>query len=176
MTRKYLFALGAAGLLAAPSARAADTPPAAQVTAVSVVPTPGHAEIVIAMQGAAEVRDFVLREPDRLVIDVVGATLRSTGSSYDGVQRGVIKDVRYSQFRPDVVRIAIYLDGSPDYRLEKGNDAVRVRFGSDRGFLAWSSAAPADLTPPAAPATRSTRVGGVGARLVSRPRSKSARR
>ena len=148
MTRKILFALGAASLLAAPPLRAADVPPAAQVTAVSIVPTPGHAEIVIALDGAAEVRDFVLRGPDRLVIDVVGATLRRSGAAYDGIQRGGIKDIRYSQFRPDVVRIAIYLDGARDYRLEKGADAVRVRFGADQGFLAWSSAAPADLEPP----------------------------
>ena len=148
MTHKILFALGAASLLAAPPVRAADIPPAAQVTAVSIVPTPGHAEIVIALDGAAEVRDFVLRGPDRLVIDVVGATLRRSGAAYDGIQRGGIKDIRYSQFRPDVVRIAIYLDGARDYRLEKGSDAVRVRFGADRSFLAWSSAAPADLEPP----------------------------
>jgi type IV pilus assembly protein PilQ len=118
------------------------------VTAVSIVPTPGHAEIVIALDGAAEVRDFMLRGPDRLVIDVVGATLHRSGTAYDGIQRGGIKDIRYSQFRPDVVRIAIYLDGARDYRLEKSSDAVRVRFGADQSFLAWSSAAPADLEPP----------------------------
>jgi type IV pilus assembly protein PilQ len=149
MTRKTLFALGAMSLLAAPLLRAADTPPAAQVTAVSVVPTPGHAEIVIALDGAAEVRDFVLRAPDRLVIDLVGATLKGTGAAYDGIQRGGIKDVRYSQFRSDVVRVAIYLDGARDYRLEKSAGSVRVRFGADQSFLAWSSAAPGDLQPPA---------------------------
>jgi type IV pilus assembly protein PilQ len=153
MMRKILFALGAASLFTASIVRAADIPPAAQVTAVSVVPTPGHAEIVIALQGAAEVRDFVLREPDRLVIDVVGATLRRDGAAYDGIQRGGIKDIRYSQFRPDVVRIAIYLDGAHDYRLERGDDGIRVRFGSDQNFLAWSSAAPADMEPPAARGT-----------------------
>jgi len=148
MMRKFLFAGGALSLLAAAPARADETPPDAQVTAVSVVPTPGHAEIVIALDGVAEVRDFVLRDPARLVVDVVGATLRQSGAAYDGVQRGGIKDIRYSQFRPDVVRIAIYLDGERDYRLEKGDDAVRVRLGADQSFLAWSSAAPADLQLP----------------------------
>jgi type IV pilus assembly protein PilQ len=151
MTQKILFALGAASLLAASPIRADVTPPAAQVTAVSVVPTPGHAEIVIALQGAADVRDFVLRDPDRLVIDVVGATLKNSGAAYDGIRRGAITDVRFSQFRPDVVRIAIYLDSEREYRLEKGDDAIRVRFGADQSFLAWSSAAPAELQPPRAP-------------------------
>jgi type IV pilus assembly protein PilQ len=159
MTRKFLFVsslalglcLGAAALLAAQPARADDPPAGAEVTAVSVVPTPGHAEIVIAFQGSTvDVRDFVLREPDRLVIDVVGATLQKSGAAYDGVARGGIRDIRYSQFRPDVVRVAIYLDGARDYRLEKSGDAIRVRFGADDSFLAWSSASPADLQPPVA--------------------------
>lgn len=150
MTYQSLFAVGAACLLAtAPLTADHRTPPASEVTAVSVIPTPGHAELIIAVSGAVEVRDFILRSPDRLVIDIVGARLKS-GAAYDGIQRGGIKDVRYSQFRPDVVRVAIYLDGNRDYRLEKGDDAVRIRFGADRTFLAWSSMSPADLVPPGA--------------------------
>ncbi len=164
MTRKFQFvpslafglALGAAALLAAQPARADDPPAGAEVTAVSVVPTPGHAEIVIAFNGAVEYKDFSLREPDRLVIDVVGATLQKSGATYDGVNRGGIRDIRYSQFRPDVVRVAIYLDDARDYRVEKSGGTIRVRFGSDNSFLAWSSASPADMTPP--PARRAPEV------------------
>ena len=150
MTRQFLFALGAIALITRPCAGRTMKGPASQVTAVSVVATPGHAEIVIAVKGAVDVRDFVLREPDRLVVDVVGATLQHTGAAYDGVARAGITDIRYSQFRPDVVRIAIYLDGSRDYHLEKTEDGVRVRFGADGAFLAWSSASPADMVPPVA--------------------------
>jgi type IV pilus assembly protein PilQ len=121
---------------------------AAEVTAVSVIPTPGRAEIVIAFRGAVEYKDFPLREPDRLVIDVVGATLQRSGLAYDGVNRGGIKDIRYSQFNPNVVRVAIYLDGSRDYRVEKTGDAIRVSFGVDQSFLAWTSRAPSELQPP----------------------------
>jgi type IV pilus assembly protein PilQ len=147
MTRMQLFALATAALAAAAPARAI-TPPAGQVTAVSVVPTPGRAEIVINVRGAVEVKDFVLREPNRLVIDVLGATLAGSGATYDGVNRAGVTDIRYSQFRPDVVRIAIYLDDVRDYRVDRDGDAVRVSFGSDQSFLAWSSRAPADLKPP----------------------------
>ena len=153
MTRMQLLALGTLAL--AVTAGAVEKGPSAEVTAVSIVPRPGHAEIVIAVRGAVDVRDFALREPDRLVIDVVGATLARTGNSYDGVTRAGIRDIRYSQFRPDVVRVAIYLDGARDYHLEKGSDAVRVRFGADDdSFLAWSSLAPADLPVPAPRADR----------------------
>lgn len=171
MMRKFLFAVGAAGLLAAPPARAGETPPSGQVTAVSVVPRPGHAEIVIALEGAADVRDFVLRNPDRLVVDLVGATLHKSGAAYDGVRRGGIKDIRYSQFKPDVVRIAIYLDGEHDYRLEKAADGVRIRFGADQSFLAWSSAMPAELKAP--PAVRSVAAPEPEVKLPAEPASAS---
>lgn len=122
----------------------------AEVTAVSVIPTAGRAEIVIAFRGAVECRDFPLREPDRVVVDIVGATLQRSGSAYDGVNRGGIRDVRYSQFNPNVVRVAIYLDRSRDYKVERTGDACRVSFGVDQSFLAWSSRAPGDMTPPSA--------------------------
>jgi type IV pilus assembly protein PilQ len=122
----------------------------AEVTAVSVIPMAGRAEIVIAFRGAVECRDFPLREPDRVVVDIVGATLQRSGSAYDGVNRGGIRDVRYSQFNPNVVRVAIYLDRSRDYKVERTGDACRVSFGVDQSFLAWSSRAPGDLTPPTA--------------------------
>lgn len=149
--------LSTTSLLTAGSPRDERPRAAAEVTAVSVVPTPGKAEIVIAFRGAVEYQDFPLREPDRVVIDVVGATLQRSGKAYDGVNRGGIKDVRYSQFRPDVVRITIELDGSRDYHVEKAGDAIRVSFGVDQSFLAWSSRAPADLQPPAAASARAQR-------------------
>jgi len=148
MTSKLLFALATAALVGATPGRAAP-PPTGQVTAVSVVPTPGRAEIVINIRGAVEVKDFVLREPNRLVIDVLGATLSASGATYDGINRAGVSDVRYSQFRPDVVRVAIYLDEQRDYRVERDGDAVRISFGADQSFLAWSSTAPSELKPPA---------------------------
>jgi len=154
MTRSFLYAFSAAALLAASPARADDSSgPAGEVTTVSVVPTPGEAQILIAVRGSVDVKDFILREPDRLVIDIVGATL-SPGSAYDGVLRGGITDIRYAQFRSDVVRVAIYLDRSRTYRVERLDDAIQVSFGTDQSFLAWSSASPALLQPPPAPARR----------------------
>ncbi len=150
--RRLVACLGVFALVTASPLRADETGTSAEVTAVSVLPTPGHAELVIALRGAAEVRDFVLRSPDRLVIDIVGATLQRSGAAYDGLRRGAIRDVRFSQFRPDVVRVVIQLDAATDYSLERSGDEVRIRFGSDQSFLAWSSAAPSELLPPRAAA------------------------
>ncbi len=139
----------AAGLVAVNPLRA-EGPASGEVTGVSVMPAPGRADIVINVRGAVEVKDFSLREPDRLVIDVVGARLNGGVSAYDGVNRSGILDVKYAQFRPDVVRIAIYLTGARPYKVERVGDAVHVSFGSEGGFLAWSSTSPAQMTPPAA--------------------------
>ena len=84
------------------------------------------------------------------MIDVLGATL-SAGATYDGINRAGVSDIRYSQFRPDVVRVAIYLDEQRDYRVERDGDAVRISFGADQSFLAWSSRAPSEMKPPAPP-------------------------
>jgi type IV pilus assembly protein PilQ len=139
----------AAGLVTVAPARA-EGPASGEVTGVSVMPAPGRADIVINVHGAVEVKDFSLREPDRLVIDVVGARLNGGAAAYDGVNRSGILDVKYAQFRPDVVRIAIYLSEARAYKVERVGDAVHVSFGSEGGFLAWSSTTPGQLTPPAA--------------------------
>src|SRR5258708_39164874 len=69
------------------------------VTSLAVVPAAGKAEVVIGVAGGIEVRDFTLRSPDRIVIDLSGASLGMSGGTYDHVARAGISDVRYSQFQ-----------------------------------------------------------------------------
>lgn len=145
---RVILAAAAALLIAAP-ASADDGPLSGEVTAVSVMPSPGRAEIVVNVHGTVDVKDFMLRNPDRLVLDVVGARLSGGTSLYDGVNRGGVRNLRYNQFRPDVVRIVLELDAAKDYKVTRDGDAIRVSFGSDRTFLSWSSTAPSSLTPPA---------------------------
>jgi type IV pilus assembly protein PilQ len=142
----------------------AEGPGSGEVTAVSLAPAAGKTEIVVNVRGAVDVRDFLLSSPDRLVLDVVGAKLGGTTATlYDGVKRGGVVNLRYSQFRPDIVRIVIDLEGPQTYKIDRSSDdAIRVSFGSGEGFQAWSStddvAAPvaevadmAEVTPVAAP-------------------------
>ncbi|MBA3258771.1 MAG: AMIN domain-containing protein, partial [Gemmatimonadales bacterium] len=125
--------LGASLALASP-ARASE-PGSGEVTAVSLAPAAGKAEVVIAFRGAVEVKDFLLASPDRLVLDVVGARLSAGAPAiYDGVKRGGVLSLRYSQFRPDVVRIVLELDGPTAYEVERTGQAVRVTFGDEGGF------------------------------------------
>jgi type IV pilus assembly protein PilQ len=145
MTRMHRLLLAAALLCPASPALAEGGPASGEVTGVSVLPAPGKADVVINVRGAVQVRDFMLHAPERLVVDVVGARLSAGSSLYDGVNRGGVVNLRYSQFRPDVVRIVLDLQGVKDYKLARSDEEVRVSFGADQAFAAWSSssAAPA---------------------------------
>ena len=128
-----------ASLTTATSARA-DEPVRGEVTAVSLAPAAGKTEIVINVSGMVDVRDFLLSSPDRLVLDVVGAKLGGTTATlYDGVKRGGVVNLRYSQFRPDIVRIVVDLEGPQTYNIDRSSGAIRVSFSSAEGFQAWSS-------------------------------------
>src|SRR5207302_2184555 len=81
-----------------------------EIKAVSVLPAARSVEVVIDLQGAVDVQDFTLASPARLVIDLQGARLVAPAVLYDGQNRGGIKNIRYAQFRPGVVRVVIDLD------------------------------------------------------------------
>jgi type IV pilus assembly protein PilQ len=157
LTRCVLAA--AAVLVTATPARAAALQ-GGQVTGVSLLPAPGRAEVVVGVRGKVEVRDFVLRSPDRLVLDISGARLAGISADYDGVVRGGVKNLRYGQYQNDVVRVVVELDALKDYKVERTGDAVSVSFASDLTFLSWSSATPAAMLPDAT---------AVAARAVEEP-------
>jgi type IV pilus assembly protein PilQ len=157
LTRCVLAA--AAVLVTATPARAAALQ-GGQVTGVSLLPAPGRAEVVVGVRGDVEVRDFVLRSPDRLVLDISGARLAGISADYDGVVRGGVKNLRYGQYQNDVVRVVVELDALKDYKVERTGDAVSVSFASDLTFLSWSSATPAAMLPDAT---------AVAARAVEEP-------
>jgi type IV pilus assembly protein PilQ len=134
------FVLIATAAFGAVSPARADEPASGEVTAVSLSPAAGKAEVVIGIHGAVQVRDFTLTTPDRLVLDVVGARLNQTAAAlYDGVNRGGVLNLRYSQFRPDVVRIVLELDGPKTYQIDRAAQAIRVNFGPAPSFQAWTS-------------------------------------
>ncbi len=138
MHRSWTF-LASVFLLAAPSASAAIERDG-EVRAVSLVPTSGKAELVIQIQGAVQVTDRTLSDPSRIVLDIAGATLGAGMSrlAYDGVKRAGVLNVRLSQYTPDVVRVVMDVERLVPYRVERSDEAIRVSFGSDQGFLAWN--------------------------------------
>ena len=128
-----------------------------EVRSVTVAPASGKVAVVIDLRGAVEVQDFTLESPARLVLDLIGARLAAPATLYDGQNRGGVKNIRYGQFRPGVVRVVIDLDALKDYHIDRSNGQVRVEIGSERtSFAAWTSggtttvatAAPAPAAPP----------------------------
>ncbi|HUC41868.1 MAG TPA: AMIN domain-containing protein, partial [Gemmatimonadales bacterium] len=120
-----------------------------EVRGVSVLPGAGKVEIVIDLQGAAVVQDFTLANPARLVIDLQGTRLTAPVTLYDGKNRGGVRNVRYAQFKPDVVRVVIDLDALKDYQVERAAGQVRVHIGTERSaFAAWSSSTVQPAAPP----------------------------
>ncbi|MEX2110978.1 MAG: AMIN domain-containing protein [Gemmatimonadaceae bacterium] len=153
----FLKALPAVALLFLPQ-------PVASVHTVSVVPASGKTEVVIGVNAAVAVKNFTLGSPHRVVVDIHGATLDMSGRRYDKVARGGITNVRYSQFKPNVVRVVIELDAVHPYEVKRADGEVRVAIsGGTAASSSWSSsrnasyaAAPSSApqrTPPAADVT-----------------------
>jgi len=136
-------ALGASGVPARAAyiesdARQANRSSASPVNGVSIVAAEGRAEVVIAVGGPVEVFDFTVENPHRIVLDLNGARL-TANSAYDGIVRAGIANVRMSQFRPEVVRIVLDLQGARQYTVARGPSDIRVTIPSTDQFAAWHS-------------------------------------
>ena len=120
MTGMYrLMLVAAAALWAATSPRAAG--PDGEVTAVSLAPAAGKTEIVVNVRGAVDVRDFLLdlARPAGARRGRRRARRPPPPTLYDGVKRGGVVNLRYSQFRPDMVRIVVDLEGPQTYDVDR---------------------------------------------------------
>ena len=157
-------------------ARAAttNTPGGGEVRALSVVPAMGRAEVVVAVDGAVEVKDFTLSGPPRVVLDLHGAKLGAPSRFYDRKSRGGIVNVRMAQFRENIVRVVIDMDAPYDYTLVRGADGIRVTINAERGaFTAWHNTPDRAAPPP--PAYSAAARGEVApARTVMSSRATSA--
>jgi len=107
------------------------------VISLSILPNSSQAQVVIGVDGAVQVRDFVLRNPDRIVVDISGATLGFRKPGYDRVARGGVIDVRYAQNQPNVVRIVLTLSGPRRYEVSREDGEVRVAVDGGGRFAAW---------------------------------------
>jgi type IV pilus assembly protein PilQ len=167
-----LLALAALQLAAAPARAHA---PTGDVLGVSVLAAPGRAEVVVDVRGPVEATDFVLSNPARLVLDLAGARLVGPSLQYDGVSRAGIRNVRYSQFRPDVVRVVIELDGIRDYQMVQSDNAVRVTFAATETFTAWPAGAGEPAAVPVAAVPRPTELpAAIPAPVRARPAEEQA--
>ena len=142
-----------------------------EVTGVSLLPSPGKAELVIGLYGAVTVKDFTLANPSRIVLDLTGATLATPAEPvYDGVARAGVINVRVRQILPGRRAHRARPRSRPGLHRPPEDGQVRVTFGADESFLAWSSGGPAAARslPEAAPASASVVPAPIGMVRVDR--------
>jgi len=112
--------------------------PDAKVTAISLSSSGGTARFAVGVAGPVTVREVTYSDPDRLVIDLEGATL-SDFAAYDGVRRGAVRSVRARQFSETVVRLVLEFDRLPAYTLDKGTAGLITVAYSDAAFERWAA-------------------------------------
>ena len=116
-----------------------------EVTSLSVVPAAGRAEVVVAVDGSVDVDDFSLASPPRIVLDLRGAKLATAGRMYDRIARGGITNVRVAQYRDNIVRLVIDLDGQHSYTVNRTLNEVHVVLdpngATKTSFTAWRASA-----------------------------------
>jgi type IV pilus assembly protein PilQ len=157
--KPVLAVIVAAVVAAGPTARdAAARSAVGEVSALSVVPASGRAELVVGVSGAAHVSEFTLASPSRIVIDVDGVNNGLPAGAYDKASRGGIADVRWSQFKKGTVRVVVYLDHERDYKIWRTAREIHVSIVTDAGaqITPWhlgSATAPVMASAPAASST-----------------------
>lgn len=140
MSRMFGGILAAALALAVAPELRAGAPPTGELTGVRIAAAPGRTDFVVSLRGDVQLRDFALAGPDRIVLDLVGATLESGRVAlYDGIARGGITNVRVAQFKPDVVRIVLDLEGPAAYQLVRSAGEIRVSFSGKLASSDWPS-------------------------------------
>lgn len=144
---------------------------ASAVTALSLVPGEGQAEVVIAISGPVEVQDFTVPTPHRIVLDLSGARLGQIGQGYDRVARGGITNIRTSQYRSDVVRVVLDVDGPRTYEISRRNGEIRVAIRGEARVAAWHSSGALLAEAISAPEKTVTREVSTGALAADSARS-----
>jgi polysaccharide export outer membrane protein len=96
---------------------------------VRVIRTEQQTEVHVEGSGHLSCTPLRLREPDRLVLDFFGTTMRA---QQPVIPNGLspVRAVRVSQFKADVARLVIDLNGQVPYTVASKENFVTVVFGS----------------------------------------------
>lgn len=109
----------------APSEDAGPPTPALQVTEIALTQEEEVAQAIIASTGRAAYRDFLLRNPLRLVVDIQDAVLQVQDPPVPA-EDSLVRQVRMSQFSPDTVRVVLDLKAPIRYAIRRRSDPDRL--------------------------------------------------
>jgi type IV pilus assembly protein PilQ len=116
---------------AAPRAEAPAGASATRIVAVTRDEIGGILAFTVKADGRLKYRDFVIPNPDRLVVDFADVTARASVRSLE-VGQDPVRKVRLGQFSaeaPKVARLVLDLTQKAPYRIIDGTDGVRIVFG-----------------------------------------------
>ncbi len=132
--------------LSAPSA--VEDPERGTLKGLHLVPADQRTELVLSVDGEVSYRDFTMQGPDRLVLDLMGATHELSSENYQDLYRGGVRSIRASQYAEDVVRVVLDLDALVDYQVQQGDGWIRVSLENPYGeaFEPWRPQAAATPT------------------------------
>ena len=127
------------------------------VTEVAITPAAQSTNVLIAVDGDVEYRDFTMEGPYRLVVDLMGARHALSREEFADVNRGGIRSVRTSQYSDDIVRVVLVLDREADYTVTTDPRGVRISLVNAAGdFTPWTSGSATVPTRAAAPERAAT--------------------
>ena len=111
----------------------------ALVQGVRVESSTAGTVVAVTLTDSVARSSFTLAGPNRIVLDLPGATLGALGGrAYDGQARGPVQNIRMAQYRSDVVRVVIDVDGAARYSVSGGNE-VRIALAGGTETAAWST-------------------------------------
>lgn len=99
------------------------------IARIEVFPTPKQTNVRVSGNGRLSYRALRLTSPERLVLDFSGARIGSSPASVLSTSRPVQR-IRLSQFKPDVARVVIDLDGAVPYNTKSDDYSLTVAFAS----------------------------------------------
>src|SRR5437867_1295644 len=120
-------ALASSPVLAQTQAPAGATAAAAVISSVAITQAPERSAVRVEGEGRSEVHAGRMQNPDRLVLDFVGARLAVQKTVIPGISAPV-RGVRIGQYRPDVARVVVDLTTATPYRVTRDGGAVVIYF------------------------------------------------
>ena len=100
------------------------------VTGVQILPSeplPANwfTEIVIVVEGTVETSDFAMEGPDRIFVDLAGATMNFAPGAFADAGRGGLTGVRADQLSSETVRFVFDLVGPLEYSVTSAEGYVQ---------------------------------------------------
>jgi len=110
-------------------------------------------QVRVLASGALSCAPFRLADPDRLVLDCTGAHVR-VRSTPTRIDLHPVRSVRVGQFKADVARVVVDLEGQPSYNIRSDGNTVIVTFDSIQPRLPAFQSTTKGTEPASPPANR----------------------